>query len=253
MLADGIKVVVLDITGRYGDQFADICSTATEDRISERIEDAIAANEGNRNVRDDEAGNLRDFETALNNLLTEFVRGDERLMILNPNRFVVTRMEGKPFNQQANFMVRLTMVEITRIIAEQLLRLLQARPRDPRAENAELCLVLEEAHSLVPEWNSTANDAEQQATTRHGSCSSAGAQVRVWLPPDHSTNRERDQEHPESVQHDLWNADLRRDGNGLSRELRGANVCSSPRVAARTSKRSSSGARRPATHRSSST
>jgi DNA helicase HerA-like ATPase len=47
---------------------------------------------------------------------------------------------------------------------ERLLRLLQARPRDPRAENAELCLVLEEAHSLVPEWNSTANDAEQQAT-----------------------------------------------------------------------------------------
>src|SRR5581483_7620819 len=60
-------------------------------------------------------------------------------------------------------LARVTMVEITRIIAEKLLELLQSRQRDPRDESAALCLVLEEAHSLVPEWSSAANDAERQA------------------------------------------------------------------------------------------
>jgi hypothetical protein len=164
MLADGIKVVALDITGRYSQHFADLCSTETENRIAETLEAAIAANEGNRNVRNDQAGNLEDFEAALKGLLTSFVDGDERLLIINPNRFDITRMEGRPYNQQANSMARLTMVETTRLIAEQLLVLLQARQRDPQDESAVLCLVLEEAHSLVPEWNSTANAAEQQAT-----------------------------------------------------------------------------------------
>lgn len=31
-------------------------------------------------------------------------------------------------------------------------------------ENARLCLVLEEAHSLVPEWNSVAHDGDRNAT-----------------------------------------------------------------------------------------
>jgi DNA helicase HerA-like ATPase len=72
-------------------------------------------------------------------------------------------MEGKPFSGQANMLARVTMVEITRMISERLLELLQARPRDPGDESANLCLVFEEAHSLVPEWNSATNEAERQA------------------------------------------------------------------------------------------
>lgn len=117
----------------------------------------------NRTVRDDQAGNLHDFQAAMEIALSRFVAGEERLLILNPNRFDVTRMEGRPFSGEANLLARLTMVDVTRIIAEQLLELLQARDRDPRDENAILCLILEEAHSLVPEWTSAANETERQA------------------------------------------------------------------------------------------
>jgi hypothetical protein len=163
MLAAEIKVVALDITGRYSDHFADLCSADTESRLAVTIEERIAANVANRNVRNNEAGNIDDFQQALGELLQSFADGDERLLILNPNRFDVTRMEGKPFSGQANMLARVTMVEITRMISERLLELLQARPRDPRDESANLCLVLEEAHSLVPEWNSATNEAERQA------------------------------------------------------------------------------------------
>src|SRR5205085_12670186 len=72
-------------------------------------------------------------------------------------------MEGRPFQGNANMLARVTMVEVTRIVADTLLDLLQARPRDPDDESAVLCLVLEEAHSLVPEWNSATNEAERQS------------------------------------------------------------------------------------------
>ena len=163
MLVEGIKVVALDITGRYAEHFSDVCPPETEEAIAQEIEQAIAANVANRTVRNDEAGNLHDFQTAMRKTLGRFVAGDERLLILNPNRFDVTRMEGRPFSGEANLLARLTMVDVTRVIAEQLLEFLQERERDPRDENAVLCLVLEEAHSLVPEWTSAANDTERQA------------------------------------------------------------------------------------------
>lgn len=163
MLAENIKVVALDITGRYADHFSDLCSTATEAAIAAQIEARISANVANRAVRDDEAGNVDDFRGAIGDILRDFVEGEQRLLIINPNRFEVTRMEGRPYSGNANMLARLTMVEITRMIADNLLELLQARPREPTDESAVLCLVLEEAHSLVPEWNSATNEAERQS------------------------------------------------------------------------------------------
>jgi hypothetical protein len=163
MLASGIKVIVLDITGRYADHFSSVCSPDAEAAIAESISSRIATDAQNRQVRNDEAGNVREFELAVNDVLNAFIASDGRLLIINPNRFVVTRMEGRPFSGQANFMVSLTMVEVTRIIVEAALALVQARPRDPSDDRAALCAVFEEAHSLIPEWNSAASDGEQQA------------------------------------------------------------------------------------------
>lgn len=163
MLVAGIKVVALDITGRYSQHFDDVCPPEAENAIAEAIEARIAGNAQNRAVRDDEVGNVRDFEQAVEDLFARFVSGEERLLIFNPNRFDVTRMEGRPFQGQANMMAHLTMVEVTRIVAERLLSLLQELDRDPHDESATLCLVIEEAHSLIPEWNSATNDAERQA------------------------------------------------------------------------------------------
>jgi hypothetical protein len=68
-------------------------------------------------------------------------------------------MEGRPFQAQANFMAQLTMVEVTQIVADTILELVHGQFRN----EAKVCLVLEEAHSLVPEWNSTVNEAERSA------------------------------------------------------------------------------------------
>jgi hypothetical protein len=163
MLAAGVKVVVLDITGRYAREFEDLCSAGTEDAIAARIEREIAADVDNATVRDNEAGNFRSFCSALTTAIQEFADSDSRLLILNPDRFKVTRLSGNPFSGRANLLAQVTMVEVTRLIAENLLSSARAMPRAVDDDSARFCLVLEEAHSLIPEWNSAAGAAEQQA------------------------------------------------------------------------------------------
>ena len=162
-LASGIKVVALDITGKYSQHLSDLFPPEKEEEIGASIQARIAGNLENATVRDNEAGNLLDFIQAMGEVLERFISGPELLLVLNPNRFEVSRLQGNPFQGRANLLVRLTMVEITRYIAEKLLRLVQSANPQPPAGQATIWLVLEEAHSLVPEWNSTTSEAERQA------------------------------------------------------------------------------------------
>jgi hypothetical protein len=55
-----------------------------------------------------------------------------------------------------------TPVEVTSIISEVTLSLLQ----DKTTDKARACLIFEEAHSLIPEWSSAAVDGDKAATNR---------------------------------------------------------------------------------------
>jgi len=57
-------------------------------------------------------------------------------------------------------MVQLTPTEITRIVTEAALELCSANMTD----QAKLCMVYEEAHSLIPEWNAVASGGDKEAT-----------------------------------------------------------------------------------------
>ena len=58
-------------------------------------------------------------------------------------------------------MVSLTPTEITQIISEATLQTVQ---KLGMTNKAQVCLVYEEAHSLVPEWNSIAAEGDKAAT-----------------------------------------------------------------------------------------
>jgi hypothetical protein len=58
-------------------------------------------------------------------------------------------------------MATLTPTEITRIITETVLEVLHA---EGMSDQARCCVVYEEAHSLIPEWNSVASDGDKTAT-----------------------------------------------------------------------------------------
>jgi hypothetical protein len=161
MLVNDTKVVVLDITGQYSERFDPICGPVIEQAIAQDLEDKSIANLESRKVRDDQAGNFVEFRQHLNELLEHFMEGDERLFILNPSRFEVSRMVGGAYDGKANRMTRLSMVEVTQLVAEGLLDIVKSDFTD----KARVCLVLEEAHSLIPEWRSTVTDGESAAAT----------------------------------------------------------------------------------------
>lgn len=159
MLIDDIKVVALDLTGQYSEHFREVYPPEAEQAITARINAAIAGKLDSKAEVNGQAGNVLQFQDEVEDLLGRFMAGNERLLILNPTRFEVSRMEGKPFSGAANLLVRLSPVEITQIVSETLLSLVQSE----FSEKAKVCLVLDEAHSLVPEWNSTVNDGERNA------------------------------------------------------------------------------------------
>jgi hypothetical protein len=165
-LLHGVKVVALDITGRYEPVFEDVAPQAYRTAFEARIEAAIVGTRYSDVVQHNEAGNVQTFEATLRAALRDWYDSACPLLIINPLNFDVTKMEGRAkFDGTAVTLSRLTMVEITRIITEALLQItIEEDAADPNTdEEARVCLVLEEAHSLVPEWNAATGDAEKWA------------------------------------------------------------------------------------------
>lgn len=158
-LAAGKKVVVIDITGEYSNEFQNLFTNAKEAGIYQDIEAKIGPNHDavSKNVED--GGNVQEFRAAIGAELAAFLDSQESLRIYNPNRFDVTRQDSKMFGGDAAI-ASLTVVETTRIVAEQLLEAMS----QTMTTEARVLLVLEEAHSLVPEWNSTTYDGDQRAS-----------------------------------------------------------------------------------------
>lgn len=166
LLLGGVKVVALDITGRYEGEFQDISPSQYREAFESRIEAAIASTRASDTVQDNEAGNVRIFRAAMRAELRDWYDSTCPLLIANPLNFDVTKMEGRPtFQGTAVTLSRLTMVETTRIVTEALLEIAieddQANPGS--GERSRICVILEEAHSLVPEWNAATSDAEKWA------------------------------------------------------------------------------------------
>lgn len=159
VLEAGIKSIVFDITGQYAPHFRDIFPDWYEQESISTIQSAIAANRMAVRQNVHEGGNIQDFRDAVAQDLKGFLGSDYMMKIYNPGSYDVVRQDSKPYQGTAS-MAPLTMVETTRIFAEELLKLMSTDITD----RAKVCLVLEEAHSLVPEWNSTTYSGDQQAS-----------------------------------------------------------------------------------------
>lgn len=160
MLLSGIKVIVLDLTNQYATEL----SPYFDANIEQGLENALKAvgppgkNNAKQNVA--EGGSIEDFRNALRGQLTMFATTPGvNLKIYNPTAFEVWRQDSKPYSGQAS-MVQLTPTEITRIVAEIALEVCSTSITD----QARMCVVLEEAHSLIPEWNAVVSDGDKAAT-----------------------------------------------------------------------------------------
>jgi hypothetical protein len=160
MIADRIKVICLDLTNQYAAELSDFLDQRYEANQIASLNQA--GGRGHPNQNKEEGGTRKAFKARVLEQLRVFLAdGNERyLRIYNPTEFDVWQQTGGLFQGNAA-MASLTPSEITTIIAEATLEVAQSMGMTDRAR---VCLVFEEAHSLVPEWNSVAFDGDKAAT-----------------------------------------------------------------------------------------
>ena len=162
MITDGIKVICLDLTNQYSTLLAEFIDEAHE--APQRAALVAAGRGGVPNQNQEQGGSHLAFRARMTEQLRAFVApgSPNMLRILNPAQFEVTRQAGGMFQGTAN-MATLTPTEITAIISDAALTVCQELGMIDRAR---ACLVYEEAHSLVPEWNSVVAEGDKAATAR---------------------------------------------------------------------------------------
>lgn len=162
MIADGIKVICLDLTNQYADLLPEFIDPVFEE--ARRLELVAAGQGGVPNQNQEQGGSHSAFRAQITEQLRAFVDPAEqrKLRVLNPAQFEVTRQAGGMFQGNAN-MATLTPTEITAIVSDAALAVCQEHGMIDRAR---VCLIYEEAHSLVPEWNSVVAEGDKAATAR---------------------------------------------------------------------------------------
>jgi DNA helicase HerA-like ATPase len=162
MVANGIKVICLDLTNQYVNLLAEFVDADHEE--VQRLALVAAGQGGMPHQNQEQGGSHQAFRARVTEQLRAFVNPNEQryLRILNPAQFEVTRQASGMFNNNAN-MATLTPTEITAIVSDATLAVCQELGMIDRAR---VCLVYEEAHSLVPEWNSVVAEGDKAATAR---------------------------------------------------------------------------------------
>lgn len=165
------KIVCFDITGEYdGELTTYSCSPVL-------LEDAELHQQLEQNYETIDkdvhrGGNHGDFRETIGRLLkTYFEDPEKRLLVVNPDDYSVSRqtreVKAKKIGPGPNDwedqapMADLSLIEKTRIIAEVIL---EHAKTSGKSKFARYLLVFEEAHSLVPEWNSVAYEGDKSAT-----------------------------------------------------------------------------------------
>jgi hypothetical protein len=157
----GIKVFCFDITGQYQKYLSDLYRNDCDNLSDHKLQDVAAANNHRVNKSIELGGAVLAFKDAVDKDVQEFFYSDRPIRIVNPEAFDVWRQDSKPYNKTAS-MASLSPVEITSIFVEALLKCVSTE----MSEQARICVVFEEAHSLLPEFHSISQEGEKTATMR---------------------------------------------------------------------------------------
>lgn len=176
--ASGIPVIVVDITNEYAQslkEYVDESMIVADDinAFNELNSSFSYIYEKDRTKDYRKSGNEADYRKVINKDLTQFFFGADQvpdgakaftevpqIKVYNPDYHKVSKGEKVGIGV---ITVELTQAEKLRIIATELFRILMQIGVSPD-QDARVLLVLEEAHSLIPEWNSVSSEGDKSAT-----------------------------------------------------------------------------------------
>lgn len=163
LIRGGIKVICLDLTNQYSKELTPYYNAETETSEIEELQGIGPSGKNNVQQNVEDGGSILSFKDKVLEKFRAFLNPentDKYLKIFNPVQFEVWKQDSKPYQGRAS-MVSLTPTEITRLFTESALEVLQEQGM---SEKAKCCLIYEEAHSLIPEWNAVASEGDRVAT-----------------------------------------------------------------------------------------
>lgn len=175
---ENIKVICLDITNEYKKELPNYFPTVNA--ISSDDENAFNAINSKYEYihvvgdkqNPEKSGNLKEYAEAIRKDLCQFLFDADdvpdskeivvtkKVRIYNVDYHKASRGEKIGYNVNTT---DLTQAEKTRVITKELFKILMKIPI-ANEKKAKVLIVFEEAHSLIPEWNSVANEGDKSAT-----------------------------------------------------------------------------------------
>lgn len=164
LVAAGVKVICLDLTDEYKDALKEFCYDPSGDQLFKDLVGETGAGGKKKVTKNvEEGGSKPTFSQKLDAYIDRFITQelDQKLLVFNPAQFEVWRQDSKPFQNEAS-MVSLSPTEITQLFTEAALKACHKLGKVEKGK-ARVCLVFEEAHSLVPEWNAVVSEGDRAA------------------------------------------------------------------------------------------
>lgn len=158
-----IKTICIDITNQYCSEkglYYYLDKNKIQNQMKEEYLEALNSNADRTGKQDNpsEWGNKDIYLRCINKVINEFIDSDKKILVINPDLHIVK----KPLTQfKVSELIEMTLVEKVRIISEELLKIAMEKGMSDRAK---YLIVYEEAHSLIPEWNSASNTSDQIAS-----------------------------------------------------------------------------------------
>lgn len=169
IICEGVKVICLDLTNQYAKELSNYHNQSEEEVSIKAIQDAGEKDQDKWAENPEEGGSLPNLTKAIIDDLNTFLKPDNQKMlkIYNPAKLFAKKQISDPRSyqsagqwQRSASLWAVTPVEITKIVTESILEVCQ----NEMSDKARVCLVFEEAHSLIPEWGTAACDGDRSAT-----------------------------------------------------------------------------------------
>jgi len=163
MIRAGIKVICLDLTNQYATKLQRFLAPDAEEKLTQELNTAGRSGKTNYSKIVEEGGSTAKTTEILRQHVRQFLdpKVSGSLRVINPARIEAWRQDSRQYPDGKAAMAALTACEVTRLITECALEALQEQGV---STSARCCLIYEEAHSLIPEWNAVASEGDRAAT-----------------------------------------------------------------------------------------
>lgn len=162
MIKDDINVICIDMTDQYKKELGNYIEDGYAYWSHLYLNSAGVKGKESYRMNKEEGGSINEFRTRMDKVIDDLIDDSKkRVLTIDPSFFQVWEQTGNLRPNEEASMGTLTQAQITQIIAESALQACQERGM---TKSARCCIVFEEAHSLIPEFNAAASKTDERAT-----------------------------------------------------------------------------------------